>query len=173
MNGEIPKNKKEFISPFLFATVINYLAKLYCICVVWQSADIDQISNIIVPINDDTNETWKFNNNLMTTIAMDQRNHYQLVWLKYTSDSNNNNTNIDDVIELGINTGCQVSLLAQKVTVSLRFSAISMHCTGGKKREKKKKKIIMSSRNNRSQRYDVEYFAIFQCYASIVLLCYV
>lgn len=100
------KNEKFNTYFEIFLTVVNYLAKLYCICILWKAVDVNQISNII-PINDE----WRFNDIIIRNeFVMDQNNHYQFVWLKYIENFTTVN-NTDDIIEMGIDSGCQVRLV--------------------------------------------------------------
>lgn len=71
------------------ATVVEYLSKLYCICVLWTSQDIDQItlqSSTLL-----TNESLPANSN-------------KLVWLNVGNDQQD----VNEKVRLGINVGCQV-----------------------------------------------------------------
>lgn len=73
--------------------LVNYLAKLYCICALWHSDDIDQIGAV--------NPTaWHISNDGAMT---DDAN---MIWLRY---DNNDATDVDHLVRLGINAGCQVN----------------------------------------------------------------
>lgn len=72
--------------------LVNYLAKLYCVCALWQGVDIDQIG-AVNPI------VWNTSNGVMT-------NEARLIWLKYNGSA----SNMDHLVRLGMNAGCQVNL---------------------------------------------------------------
>lgn len=74
---------------FLSILVIKYLAELYCVCVVWNTLDTDQITDI----NFDSMHV--------------EEQYPKMIWLKYDADEGNQ-TNIDGLVRLGIDIGCQV-----------------------------------------------------------------
>lgn len=77
---------------FLFAiSVLKYLAQLYCVCVVWNNLETNQVVDI--------NFDW---------IHVEE-NYPQMIWLKYDAFEVNR-TNIDNLIRMGIDNGCQVQL---------------------------------------------------------------
>lgn len=65
------------------STVVEYLSKLYCICVIWTSQDIDQITLQSSTLSTDSNK---------------------LVWLNVGNDQQD----VNEKVRLGINVGCQV-----------------------------------------------------------------
>lgn len=69
---------------------MNYLAQLYCVCVVWNNLDPNQIVNIKI--------------DFMQMVE----NYPQTMWLKYEAFKGNQ-TNIDDLIRMGIDNDCQVN----------------------------------------------------------------
>lgn len=69
--------------------VVKYLVEIYCICVFWNSLDDHRILSI--------NFNW---NNT-------QENYTQMIWLKYDAFEGNQ-TNIDDLVRMGIDKSCQV-----------------------------------------------------------------
>lgn len=71
--------------------LVNYLSKLYCVCALWQGVDIDQIDAVNPNI-------WNISNGAMT-------NNARLIWLK----SNGSAANMDHLVRLGLNAGCQVN----------------------------------------------------------------
>lgn len=66
---------------------MNYLAQLYCICVLWTNMDIDQIQNVHLLSNNGKGS------NVEPPV---------LIWLKYE-----NETNVNDLVRMGIDSGCQ------------------------------------------------------------------
>lgn len=68
---------------------MKYLAQLYCICIVWNTMDTNQIIDIDFEMMD-----------------MEQ-NYPKWMYLKYETFKGNQ-TNIDDLVRLGIDNGCQV-----------------------------------------------------------------
>lgn len=69
--------------------VVKYLSKLYCDCVVWNN--LDGIHDVNIEFD------W---------IHL-EKNYPQMIWLKYDA-LNENQTNVDDLIRMGIDNGCQV-----------------------------------------------------------------
>lgn len=65
------------------------MAQLYCICVVWNTLD----ANEIVSINLNWNHV--------------KDDYPQMIWIKYEA-FNENQTNIDDLVRMGIDNDCQV-----------------------------------------------------------------
>lgn len=82
-------NLLELVFIFTSFKVINYLANLYCVCVIWNTLDANQF----VAINFD----W---------IRMEE-NYPQMIWLKYETIQGNRKK-VDDLVRLGIDSGCQV-----------------------------------------------------------------
>lgn len=70
------------------------MARFYCICVFWNTSDADQS----VSISLDWNHTEGI--------------YPQMIWLKYEA-INVNQTNIDDLVRLGIDNNCQVKRFTQ------------------------------------------------------------
>lgn len=68
---------------------MKYLARLYCVCIVWNSMDTNQIIHIDFEMMDTG------------------QNYPKWMQLKYEALSENQ-TNIDDLVRLGIDNGCQV-----------------------------------------------------------------
>lgn len=64
------------------------MAQLYCICVLWNTLD----TNEIVSINLNWNHV--------------KEDYPQMIWIKY--EFNENQSNIDDLVRMGIDNGCQV-----------------------------------------------------------------
>lgn len=69
--------------------VLKYLAQLYCVCIVWNSLDTNQLTNI------DSNQ------------IDDEQNYPRLIWLKYEAVYSTQSI-VDDLVRLGIDSGCQV-----------------------------------------------------------------
>lgn len=68
---------------------MKYLARLYCICIVWNNMDSNQIIDMDFEM-----------------MGLEQ-NYPNWVQLKYEAFGRNQ-TNIDDLVRLGIDNGCQV-----------------------------------------------------------------
>lgn len=73
---------------FILFVALKYLARLYCICIVWNNSDTNQIIDIDF-------DGLRVQQNFPTWIQ-----------LKYAFDENR--TNVDDLVRLGIDNGCQV-----------------------------------------------------------------
>lgn len=74
---------------YISAIVVEYLSKLYCICVIWTSRDIDQIS---------------LQSTTFLAVQSLPVNSGQLVWLKVGIDQQD----VDEKVRLGLDVGCQV-----------------------------------------------------------------
>lgn len=71
--------------------MVNYLVKLYCVCILWTNYDVNQINSI-------NPSAWS---------SFDEIDEIQIVWLEY-QPSGVNQTNTDDLVHSGLNVGCQV-----------------------------------------------------------------
>lgn len=88
----------------MYFSATTYLTKLYCVCVLWHMNDYNQIANISsgnAYIETKLNAEMRMGSKA-TTMASD----WQLLWLKYGENYFNNT---DEMVEMGINAGCQVS----------------------------------------------------------------
>lgn len=73
--------------------VIKYLAQFYCVCIVSNALDTNQVTDI--------NLNW---NSVEADLPL-------LIWLKYDAlRYDNNQTNVDDLVRIGIDNGCQVKI---------------------------------------------------------------
>lgn len=68
--------------------MVNYLVKLYCVCILWTNYDVNQINTI-------------------NPSAWSSFDEIQMVWLEY-HPSGVNQTNTDNMVRSGVNAGCQV-----------------------------------------------------------------
>lgn len=75
--------------PSKIVLVVKYLARLYCVCVIWNSLDTNQIADI--------NFDWSYGG----------ENNPTMIWLRYEKTMSDQ-TNIDDLIQSSIENGCQV-----------------------------------------------------------------
>lgn len=80
-----------------FLLAVKYLARLYCICLVSNNLDPTEMVDI--------DFEWMHA----------QQNFPQLIQLKYEAFRGNQN-NIDDLVRLGIDNGCQV--ISEYITIS-------------------------------------------------------
>lgn len=69
--------------------MVTYLAQLYCICVVWNTLDGSEIVRMDLHWNHV------------------EQDYPQMIWLKYEAYAENQ-TDIDDLVRLGIDSDCQV-----------------------------------------------------------------
>lgn len=83
--------------------VAKYLTQLYCVCVVWNNLDANQFVDI--------NSDWSYGG----------ENYPAMIWLKYEKTMSDQ-TNITDLIQSGIENGCQV-----RVKYSSHLNLINEH----------------------------------------------
>lgn len=82
--------------------VVKYLTQLYCVCVVWNNLDANQFVDI--------NSDWSY-----------EGDYPAMIWLKYEKTMSDQ-TNITDLIQSGIENGCQV-----RVKYSSHLNLINEH----------------------------------------------
>lgn len=68
---------------------MNYLAQLYCICILWNNLDSNQIADIHLDQN-------SMNENVP-----------RMIWLQYEIPNGNQT---DELVRMGIDNGCQVKI---------------------------------------------------------------
>lgn len=73
------------------------MSHLYCVCVVWNTLDTNQVVDI--------NFNW----------IHAEENYPRMIWLKHEAFESDK-TNIDDLIRLGLDNGCQVRKKNEKYT---------------------------------------------------------
>lgn len=70
-------------------------------CVVWSTMDAQYVDSISMSSWDN-----QIKRNISPNGAL---NNHQMIWLKYEEQGNNENRmSLDDLVEMGINSGCQV-----------------------------------------------------------------
>lgn len=95
LRESIPSAGFEFFFP-----VVEYLSKLYCICVVWTVRDINQIPSLQTPF-------------LPNEASAPPTNFGQLVWFNVSDDQND----VKEKVRSGINAGCQVEPRLERNTL--------------------------------------------------------
>lgn len=95
---------------------VEYLSKLYCVCVIWTSRDIDEIS---------------LQNTTFLTDQSMSVNSDQLVWLNVGIDQED----VDAKVRLGLDVGCQVMNVNMSIVMdefwAMNFAGIHSHFIGG------------------------------------------